>query len=544
MPSHRWSCRPTRASTSLRPRRRSQLFTQRARAVNPIFALDADNVADVVEICRRLDGLPLAIELAAARSKLLGPRALLARLTEVLDISASSRVGPRRQRTLRDTIGWSYELLQPIQQAFFRRLGVFAGGADLQAVAAVTATAADHGDDEVLELVGELVDTSLVTVTFTPDGEPRISMLATVRAYALDQLEAEGELDLTRQRHARHYAAVAERLRPMMAGDEYAVGRHRMETEHDNFREALTWSLRADDPSAGQAADAELGIQLCLSLYGFWEASGYFSEGRRWLDAAISRGGGVDSTEQARCLSRLASNLRISGDVERAHESATAGVAMLRRLGDTSTTLARALNTLALVELDRAQFASARPLFQEALEVAEAAGDRSQLGYVLGEFAVLEAIEHNYERSLELDGQALEIARELGEPAAIMYHQHGMACTLREMGRAKEAKQLMDSIVSDALALNQPDDLMAFAEDYAAVLAELGDHRRAVRLLGAADAMRERVGAPRSPMQEAEIAEPMSKCREQLDAGDWDEAYRAGRDSTIEDALIHVRPVR
>jgi predicted ATPase len=193
-----------------------QLFVQQARSIRPDFLLTLTNVAEVVAICRRLDGLPLAIELAAARMRLLSPKALLGRLDQALDIASPSKQAPSRQKTLRDTIAWSYELLTPAQQAFFRRLGVFAGGGDLDAIAAVTAVPTGAGDGaDPLDRVADLVDASLVTITEGPDGEPRVAILETIRAYARDQIRAADEADAVRSAHAGHYLQVAEQLQSL-----------------------------------------------------------------------------------------------------------------------------------------------------------------------------------------------------------------------------------------------------------------------------------------------------------------------------------------
>jgi len=233
-----------------------QLFLQQACKVRSNFKLTADNAADVAAVSRRLDGLPLAVELAAARSKLLSPRALLSRLDKALDMAAGGSQVPSRQKTLRDTIGWSYDLLTPELQVFCRRLGVFSGGADLYAISAVTSNQDEPDSADAFTLVADLVDASLVTVTETPDGEPRIGMLETVRAYGLDRLTASGELDAIRERHAHHYLGVAERLRPLMDGEQRLGARPR-------FEPSTTISVK---PSAGHYSLAGPLLYLSMEL--------------------------------------------------------------------------------------------------------------------------------------------------------------------------------------------------------------------------------------------------------------------------------------
>jgi predicted ATPase/class 3 adenylate cyclase len=515
-----------------------QLFVQHAQMVRPSFMLTDENTADVVTVCRRLDGLPLAIELAAARSKLLSPHALVARLDQALDITASGSHRPNRQKTLRDTIAWSYDLLTPAQQAFFRRLGVFAGGADLDAITAVTTTT-DHGDGaDPLDVVADLVDASLVTIGEDADGEPRIGMLETVRAYARDQLTAAGEVDIVRDRHADHYLKAAEELRSTLSGEQAVEARARFEADHDNYREALAWELQTGEDSRPASGDRVLvGLRLCRALSGFWSYGGYVAEARRWLGYATTRGGGSkDSLHLAQCLVLLARCLHRLGELDGARDHAVASVDMHRRIHDTSA-LGGALVTLASLESNLGRPAAARPLFAEAVAIARRSDDQNELTSVLTDFAIFEATEQNLERSLALDSESLAIARQIGNIRFQLRAQHNIACTMREMGRVEEAQQQMHAVIPAILRLNDPLEVATLAEDYAAILAELGDHARAVLLFGAADAMRERLALPRNPWQDAEIAEPAAKSRTALTAVEWDDAYQTGRNTTVEDAL-------
>jgi predicted ATPase/class 3 adenylate cyclase len=226
-----------------------RLFAQHAGMVRPGFAITAGNAADVAEICRRLDGLPLAIELAASRVRLLRPKALLSRLGHGLDLGAAEAGRPLRQQTLRNVMAWSYDLLTPGTARAFRRMSVFAGGCDLDALAAVAVTGDD--DPDPLELVAELHDVSLITVTEGADGEPRLGMQETIREYALERLEQDDDADGARHRHAGYYAAVAGRARVQLDDPAQLTALDRLEAERDNLRAALAWSLetRGADPA-------------------------------------------------------------------------------------------------------------------------------------------------------------------------------------------------------------------------------------------------------------------------------------------------------
>ncbi len=514
-----------------------QLFVAQARRVRPAFTVTADNVADVVAVCRRLDGLPLAIEVAASRSKLLSPRALLARLDGALDM-ASSRPGPKRHRTLRATIAWSYDLLTARSQVLFRRLAVFAGGADLVAIDAV-AGGDFAGRAEQLDTLTDLVDASLLTVTEDPDGEPRVAMLETVRDFALDSATAAAELAALRERHAHHYLAVARVLAARLDGEAYLDARSRFEQEHGNFREALGWLL-LDTSGAEPAEDVRLGLLLCNALNGFWTAGGYFSEGRRWLTQAIDRAAGKDSAELADGLSALAINVRHSdAPVARAEVYAEAGVDMWRRLQDNSG-LARALTILAFTKANRGQAEAAEALYLEAIQVARESGDAVQLHTALGDFAILKDFEHDHAAALALHTEALELAREEGSPFAAVKYQHNMAWTLRTMGRLQEARQQLQELLPHALTYNEPMSLITLAEDYAAIVAELGSYDCAARLLGSADTLRMRLSASREPMQTEAISDSIERARTALSPEEWEVAYGAGRELALEDALLQA----
>ena len=293
-----------------------QLFVQRAVSVQPRFELTPENVADVVAVCRRLDGLPMAIELCAARIRVLGPHALLRRLDQALDFASTSRLAAVRQRTLRETIGWSYELLTPAQRRFFRSLGVLAGGGDLDAVAAVTA----DGDDvpvstDPVDAVAELVDASLADVAEGQDGEPRVTLLQTLRAFAEDELRAAGEVDAVRRRHAEHYLRLAERLRDVRE-TRHVTARSQAERELDNFRAALEWAVASGEPTTA--------LRLCNALGWVWWMGGYVAEGRDWHERVIAQAPQAPSPPLAACLGGLANVLLVQGEPDRARAAARA----------------------------------------------------------------------------------------------------------------------------------------------------------------------------------------------------------------------------
>ncbi len=266
------------------------LFLERVRQARPDFALTTDNARAIVEICRRLDGLPLALELAAARLSLLTPQALLARMKHRLPVlTRGARDLPLRQQTLRNTIAWSYDLLEEREQHLFRQLAVFVGSFPLEAVESVgtdeessPSSDEEEGEDDVVELVAQLLDKSLIQPSDTVDGEPRFRMLQTIREYALEQLAASGEEGAVKRRHADFYLRLAETAEPHLLHPERDEWLERLEHAHDNLRAALVWS-------SSENGAARTGLRLAGALSWFWYQRGYLREGRTFLEALLAQ---------------------------------------------------------------------------------------------------------------------------------------------------------------------------------------------------------------------------------------------------------------
>lgn len=371
--------------------------------------------------------LPLAIELAAARTKLLSPASLLTRLDKALDISATGSFGPSRQKTLRDTIAWSYNLLHPTQQALFRRLGVFAGGADLDAVLNVTVDIVGNADP--LDLIADLVDASLVTIGEDINGEPRIGMLETMRAYARDQLAHNRELNKVALAHAEHYQGVVEKLRAHAQSDgieEILESRSRFESEHDNIREALYWALGPDGSPPPQSSRVQIGLGMCAEVGFLCEQSGYLDEGRRWLERAISIASDGDSVELGRCLLGLSGVAFEQNDSERLASASMQAEEMFRRLGDTRGLL-MTLKRLGWVHLRLQGPGVARITFETAVALAQEVDDPHLLGEALRNLAIFESWHGNLEKSLELDTAAQVCFRQLGHERSAMVTRHNLA---------------------------------------------------------------------------------------------------------------------
>lgn len=330
-----------------------EVFVQRAQAVQPGFSLSPENAPAVVELCHRLDGLPLALELAAARMRLFTPQALATRLGRRLDVlTGGPRTLPPRQQTLRRAVGWSYDLLAPHEQTLFRRLAVFVSGCTLETIEAVCTPRAD-----TLETTDSLVRKSLLRQTVGSDGEPRFSMLETLHAFATEALEKSGESDAVRRTHAEFFTALAERAEPHLKDPEQALWLGRLEAEHDNFRAALSWT---------EGHDRELGLRLAGLLYMFWEVRGHVSEGRTWLEAALAKNADAQPAVRAKALNAAGVLARRQGDDAVAHTLLEESLAIYRALGDKER-VASLLNNLAITAEIQEDYRAARSDFEEAL---------------------------------------------------------------------------------------------------------------------------------------------------------------------------------
>lgn len=514
----------------------TQMFVQAARRVQPDFSVTAENARDVAAICRRLDGLPLALELAAARLKMLAPHAIVTRLDRVLDLASADRDVPTRQRTLRETIDWSYRLLKPEQQLLFCRLGVFSGGADL---AAIDAVAGDIPGD-LLDRVGELVDASLVRVSEGPGGEPRFWLLETVRAYAVDMLRKHGELERARYRHADHFASVAEALQPVMRGPRYLEAYGRFTLEHDNLRAAL--ALAVDEDANTRHRDPEppemTGMRIVSAMVRYSRTSGRYAEEAEWIAKLLSIAGDVDHPLVARCQRMLAAHGMASGPMG-GRELARSSIAMSRRLGDTAE-LVEAMVALADFDLDDDLVDAAEALVNDAVRLTREIGD-PRIGHRVDMQRVqIEVLRGHFERALEILDEAYGETASDHSPLDRLSADHERAWILRRMGRSQEALRWIRAATEIAVTLEFAwrNGINFLGEDYAGILAELGDAPGTARLLGAVDARREALAFPRTPAVDRDLADSLGKARAALTPSEWERYYHLGRGLQLEEALV------
>jgi predicted ATPase/transcriptional regulator with XRE-family HTH domain len=393
-----------------------RLFTERAAEVRPGFALSADNASAVAAICRRLDGLPLALELAAARVKILPPEMLRIRLAQRLPLlSGGARDAPERQQTMRDAIAWSHDLLSKEEQVLFRRLAVFAGGCTLEAAAAVAAAdrPGQHAQEEILEGLATLVDQSLLRVEepfVHGTVEARFAMLETIREYALERLEASDETEAIQQAHAAFYLVFAEQAEPELTGPAQAEWLTRLGVEHDNLRAALAWSLGGGETATG----------LCLAgtLGRFWRMHGHPREGLSWLERALALSDDDASAARAKALEEAGRLSHDRGDPDQTEALLAAALAIWRELDDRRGE-ARSLDELGNVAHDRGDFGRAVTLHEQALGLAREIGDRRGAGRALNNLAMVALYQQDDERAQHLYNEALSALREVGDAYGI-----------------------------------------------------------------------------------------------------------------------------
>ncbi len=470
-----------------------QLFLARARAARPDFALTDTNAAAVAAVCRRLDGLPLALELAAARIAHLPLTALLSRLELRLPLlTGGPRDLPSRLQTMRDAIAWSYDLLAPEQQTLFRRLAVFVGGFTPEAAADVYGPLAPSdrgpatGVDAVFDGIAALIDQSLVQAIDGPDGEPRYRMLETIREYGLERLGATGEEAATQERLAAWGVALAERAEPaLFLRSDHGRWANRLTTEHDNLRAALAW--------AEETGAAETDLRLAGGLWWFWYLRGHWSEGRRWLERALARNVGAPAAARARALVGVGTLAHFQGDDARAVAVTEEGLALWRQVGDPRGA-GYALLLLGAVAEDRGDYDPAVPLLEEALSLLRDAGYQALATQTLYHLGVVTHGQGDHARATMLLEEALALSRELGDAwntAIALLHLGLVAGELGDHGRA-------GACFAEGLALHRAGGNKEGIVKGLASIAVLATTRRlpqvAARLFAAAEALAEELG--------------------------------------------------
>ena len=545
-----------------------RLFVDRARAIRPVFSLTEENAPAVVEICSRLDGLPLAIELAAARIKLLPPQAMLSRLGNRLKLlTGGARNLPERQRTLRNAIAWSYEMLDEGEETLFARLAVFSGGSTLEGIEAVCDAQGDLPVD-ALEGVSSLLDKSLVRQEEVQGAEPRLMMLETIREFALEKFEESSDAEAIKRAHAEYFLALAEEAEPELWGKEDAAWLDRLEREHDNMRAALSRALEFES--------AELALRLAGALQWFWNMGGYYGEGRSWLEAALAKEGWTSASARAKVLEGLGWLANQQGDLDRAEATAEEGLKLSAEVGLGEVVAADFQNVLGDAARHRGDYERAAELLEKGLALHRQARDTRDVAWSLGNLANVASDRGNYERAKNLYEEGLTLSRDLGgaellgaylislgdeyllegNPERATELNEEAAELYRKRGRRSQLQAALDNLGWSALISGDHQKAESLHEESLLLCRELGDRligsesieglacvagaKRAARLFGAAEALREAAGFQQAPRARS-LREPyLAAARSQVGETAWVEAWEEGRSMTFEEAIAYA----
>jgi predicted ATPase/class 3 adenylate cyclase len=474
---------PPPTADQLPPYTAVRLFVERARAIRPDFALDNASAPAVAEICWRLDGLPLAIELAAARVRLFSPEALLARMEKRLPLlTGGPRDAPIRQRTLRDAITWSHDLLDLDEQAVFRRLAVFAGGFTLEAAEAV---ANSDGGLDIVGLVERLCEHSLLRQEDGAGGEPRFGMLETVREFAAERLIESGEEEATRDAHAEFFAVVAEQARTGMEGPDETAWHVRLTAEHANVRAALGWLL--------ERGEAETALAIAVGVRRFWEFRYHYAEGIAWLERALAAAGSAPTPMRGWGLRSLSNLVFVNGDAPRA--AAEEGLAVSQRIGDTRGE-AFALRAIGFAASVAGDLLAAAIAHETALAAFRQLGEHWAVLSTLTELGWVEMRQGNLRRARELGEEAKDQARAEADLPLEHYADILLGRVALEQGELDRADGLLTGATDGFAALGEDVWAATSALTLAAVAARNGEPERARKLAVRAVSVHRASGTP------------------------------------------------
>jgi predicted ATPase len=545
------------------------LFVQRAAAVKHGFVLTQENAAVVAEICARLDGLPLAIELAAARVKLLSVSEMRMRLASRLQLLTGGALDlPARQQTLRHAIDWSYDLLTEPEKKLFRRLSVFLGGCTLEAVESVCDTKKDLGLD-VLDGMSSMVDKSLVRQMEQADGESRFIMLETIREYAAERMAACGEGPLARRAHAAYCLVLAEEGAAEDTSAKQDEWLDRFGIEHDNFRAALDWLTETEN--------ADWGLRLGVALFRFWEMREHLSEGRDRLGKLLKLPV-AESPTNARVRALFAAGVLADeqGDYPSANALLKESLAMARQLGDKRST-AISLNALAVNNRDMGDLAAARAAFEESLALWRELRDAPGVARALSNLATVVKLQGDFAYAAALYDECLTIFHQLGDVTGVAWALNHQGDVARDQGDSTSAQMLYeqslatfrqvddqwgiagslvdlgnlareqhdyataDSLYRESLTnfqkLEHKRGIARLFESFACSAAAQSEAEKALRLAGAAAALRQSIGAPLVPTEQAKLDRSLDEARRSLPVTAGRNAWLAGWVMPIEQAI-------
>jgi len=515
-----------------------------------------------VEICARLDGLPLAIELAAARIKILSPRAILAKLENRLKLLTGGASDlPSRQQTMRGAVEWSYDLLNEDEKRLFRRLAVFAGGFTFEAAETVGSWQKAEGSQEqlvdesieqkslsddselpptanrllpndfaVLDLITSLVDKSLLDSKEQADGEQRFWMLEVVREYALESLEKNNETEAMRRSHAAYFLALAERAEPEMRGKRQPEWVARLEREHDNLRAVMAWSIEQE---------TETGLRLGSAIRNFWQIRGHYKEGRRWLEAILKKSDDSVSSARAKVLTGAGHMARQMGDYKAARPLLEESLRISRATGDRQQT-ALSCRGLAMIALNQNDNASAHRLNEESLAIGRELGDENLIALSLNSLGETLRIQGDYRAARELYEEALTLNRRSGNQQRLSLNLVNLGLVAYQNGDYEAARAYLNEALTLAQKLDYKLAAAASLDGFGALAASDKKAKLAVQLAGAADALRESINHKLETPDRIFRDNYLAKARAALSKAAFADAFEQGRKLKLEEASRSV----
>ncbi len=524
-----------------------QLFMERGMAVKPDFDLTLQNAPVVVKICRHLDGIPLALELAAARVKVLPVEQLADRLNDRFNLlTQGSRTELPRHQTLRATIGWSYELLTEPERVLFRRLAVFAGGFTLEAAESIGAGDAEQGSGgaeefsplllspsaPLLDLLTHLVDKSLVMVD-TPEylNGARYKLLETIRQYAWEELLASGEVAWMRDRHLAFFLEWTKQAEPKLHSAEQLSWLNRLEAEHDNLRAALAWSL--------ESGQAEAGLHLAVAIGSFWCRYGYISEGREWITKMLAHSEQVSDLVRAQALFKVGQLVCEQGDYQQSLTLAQQSLGLFREMGDKAG-VASCLFLLSIIANDQGDRPQAVGLLEESLNLARQLEDEIAMTQRLLELQDMYTRLGELQRAAEYAQEGLTLARKHGNKTMIAFALGGLGDIARRRNDYLQATTLFQEALAIASAVEDPVSSSYILEAIALTLLGQGQAERAMQLMGAAEALRQAINAPLPPAYQADYAPSLALARASLGDAAFAAAWGEGRAMSFKQAVAYA----
>ena len=507
-----------------------QLFQQRAKAVKPGFEITSENAPIIAEICVRLDGLPLAIELAAARSKLLSPEMIRLRLeSRLATLNFGSRDVPNRLQTLRGTLDWSYDLLDEGERTLFGRLSVFQGGRTIESAEAVCAPGLPI---DVFEGLESLLNKNLLFQIEGPVGEPRFYMLETIHEYADEKLNESGELEVIRRRHAEYFARLADQAEPELFTSRQGYWLTRLGCEHDNLRAALTWLL--------EGADVTLGSQIAGALREFWYLEGFIAEGLRWTERALNRADDIPPGIRAKVLNAAGHLAFAQGDYEAGKHFHRKALALSQESGDGVGSAWALIFLASNMGAFPDEVEAGIGLCQDGLSLFRELGDIPGITRALNVLGELFRMVGDYDRAQDVYQECLILSGQIGDKQRAGVMLSNLSYVAMHQGDYVRAEALIIEALTITVELNTKYLTGLGLAILAGPVSARGQPERAARLLGASEGILLSLGASLQPADQIEIDCYLADIRAQLDEKIYTEAWSQGRAMSIEDAVAYA----